>query len=237
MGRTGTTERHLNSAGNYPALGRPDLALLAERARRTPQIRPAADAEVDPAQNAGPRPDHSPRERLLERVAPLRPAPAGPTPRNMASALVTGANRGLGLETCRQLLSRGFSVLLGARDITLGRDAANLLARGGAVRAVELDIENPESIERLAAELEGQPPLDALVNNAGIALEGFDENVANRTIDVNYRGAVRVTDALLSRLAPDANIVMVSSGAGELTRVSLRSSLESCSTPRSVASV
>jgi NAD(P)-dependent dehydrogenase (short-subunit alcohol dehydrogenase family) len=138
----------------------------------------------------------------------------------MASALVTGANRGLGLETCRQLLSRGFSVLLGARDITLGRDAANLLARGGAVRAVQLDIEDPESIERLAAELEGQPPLDALVNNAGIALDGFDENVANRTIDVNYRGAVRVTDALLPRLAPDANIVMVSSGAGELTRVS-----------------
>lgn len=138
----------------------------------------------------------------------------------MASALVTGANRGLGLETCRQLLARGYSVLLGARDIKLGQEAAQLLARGGQVRAVELDVEKPETIERLAAELEHEPPLNALVNNAGIALQGFDEHVASRTVDVNYRGAVRVTDALLPRLAHDANIVMVSSGSGELSRVS-----------------
>ncbi len=62
--------------------------------------------------------------------------------------------------------------------------------------------------------------IDALVNNAGMTMQGFNADVAQLTVDANYRGAVRLTDALLPRLAPSANIVMVSSGMGELANLS-----------------
>ncbi|HEV8547406.1 MAG TPA: SDR family oxidoreductase, partial [Polyangiaceae bacterium] len=61
---------------------------------------------------------------------------------------------------------------------------------------------------------------DVLVNNAGISLDGFDAKQAERTLDTNYRGAARVTDTFLPLLSPHANVVMVSSGMGELSAVS-----------------
>src|ERR1700694_4383698 len=64
--------------------------------------------------------------------------------------------------------------------------------------------------------------LDVLVNNAGISLDGFDERVARETIGTNFVGPMRVTDALIPRLHDGANIVMVSSGAGELTGFSAK---------------
>ncbi len=83
--------------------------------------------------------------------------------------------------------SRGFSVLLGARDITLGRDAANLLARGVRCAPMQLDIEDPEDIERLAAELEGQPRSTHSSTTPGSrSATGPSANVANRTIDVDF---------------------------------------------------
>ncbi|HEY3500359.1 MAG TPA: SDR family NAD(P)-dependent oxidoreductase, partial [Polyangiaceae bacterium] len=62
--------------------------------------------------------------------------------------------------------------------------------------------------------------LDAVVNNAGTSFEGFDAKIAFDTVNTNYRGAVRVTDVFAPRLAPNADIVMVSSGMGELSPVS-----------------
>ncbi len=135
----------------------------------------------------------------------------------MPTALVTGGNRGLGLEACRQLALEGYAVLLASRDRTQGEEAARSI--GKEVRAVTLDVSDPTSVRALALELEREPPLYALVNNAGASFKGFDASVAERTIDTNYRGAVRVTDALLPRLSPSANIVMVSSGMGELSHV------------------
>jgi carbonyl reductase 1 len=61
--------------------------------------------------------------------------------------------------------------------------------------------------------------LDALVNNAGVSLDGFDADVARRTLAVNLFGAMHVTDALLPSMRPGARIVMVSSGMGELSGV------------------
>jgi NAD(P)-dependent dehydrogenase (short-subunit alcohol dehydrogenase family) len=136
----------------------------------------------------------------------------------MPRALVTGANRGLGLETCRQLVERGFEVLLASRDEAAGRAAASELGHG--VRALRVDVSDLDGVVAAASTLEGEPPLDALVNNAGATFGGFDSDVVERTLDVNYRGAVRVTDAFLPRLAPEANVVMVSSGMGSLDAVS-----------------
>ncbi len=131
------------------------------------------------------------------------------------TALVTGASRGLGLETCRQLLGRGFRVLLTSR----GDDGRNAAKRLG-VEHHPLDVTDPKSVEVLARDLErGHQSIDVLVNNAGIAMKGFDEQVARETLEVNFFGAMRVTDAILPRVPEGGNVVMVSSGMGELSGV------------------
>ena len=123
--------------------------------------------------------------------------------------VVTGGNRGIGLAVGRALAEKGWDVVLSSRDRAAGEEAAASL-RGA--RALELDVEDPGSIERFAARLEG--PLDALVNNAGVALDGFDAEVVRRTLGVNLRGAVAVSDALVPRLRDGGRIVNVSSGLG-----------------------
>jgi NAD(P)-dependent dehydrogenase (short-subunit alcohol dehydrogenase family) len=135
----------------------------------------------------------------------------------MTYILVTGGNRGIGLETCRQLAARGHRVLLAARDEKAGREAARTLDRP-EVRAVELDVTRPESIEQLGKLLSREGiQLDAFVNNAAVMHRGISDQIARDTLEVNYHGVVRVTDALRGHLTPSANIVMVSSGMGELS--------------------
>ena len=133
----------------------------------------------------------------------------------MPTALVTGGNRGLGLETARQLSARGYDVLVAARDAESGRRAA--LELGPRASFLALDVADPAAVERAAHSLPPDLALDALVNNAGASFDGFDADVATRTLATNYRGAVSVTDTFLPRLAPNANIVQVSSGMGELS--------------------
>jgi NAD(P)-dependent dehydrogenase (short-subunit alcohol dehydrogenase family) len=134
------------------------------------------------------------------------------------TALVTGGNRGLGLEVCRQLGRLGMRVLLAARDIASGAHATSTLQSEGLDITFEpLDVTSQESIANLADRLERQDTrLSALVNNAGIALEGFDANVAEKTLAVNFFGALHVTERLLPLMAEHGRIVMVSSGMGEL---------------------
>jgi NAD(P)-dependent dehydrogenase (short-subunit alcohol dehydrogenase family) len=80
-------------------------------------------------------------------------------------ALVTGGNRGIGLEVCRQLAENRLRVLLGARDAAKGAAAAREMSRGGfEVEAVELDVADAASIRALGAELSA---VDVLINNAG----------------------------------------------------------------------
>ena len=87
-------------------------------------------------------------------------------------ALVTGANKGIGLETARQFGARGFTVLAGARDEARGREAERVLRADGAdATFVRLDVSSDASVRAAAAWIEREyGRLDILVNNAGIAL-------------------------------------------------------------------
>ncbi|APR84722.1 short chain dehydrogenase [Minicystis rosea] len=132
-------------------------------------------------------------------------------------AVVTGGNRGIGLEIGRQLAAAGVRVVLGSRDENDGRAAAaKLTAAGLTVEARALDVTRPATIDALASHLEATyGGLDILVNNAGVAMDGFDADIARRTLDVNYTGVERVTDRLLPLMRPGGRIVMISSGLGE----------------------
>lgn len=136
--------------------------------------------------------------------------------------MVTGGNRGLGLETCRQLASRGMRVVLAARDESAGRKAAaELREEGLAVESRRLDVHDSESILRFAERLAREGcRVDLLVHNAGVLSEEFNAAVARRTLAVNCFGPVQLTDRLLPHLSERACIVMVSSGLGALSAVS-----------------
>lgn len=129
-------------------------------------------------------------------------------------AVVTGSNRGIGYEIARQLVANGLRVIATARDATAGAKAA---AEIGA-EFEPLDVASAASIDTFVNRLAQQHGgLDVYVANAGIALEGFNGDVARRTIDANFYGAMRSTDKLLPLFRPHARIVMVSSGMGELS--------------------
>jgi NAD(P)-dependent dehydrogenase (short-subunit alcohol dehydrogenase family) len=135
----------------------------------------------------------------------------------MRVAVVTGGNRGIGFEVCRQLARSGLRVVLTAR----GDDAAEAAARALegdalAVQPYPLDVTRPESILALSAHLEAEHGgLDVLVNNAGITMNGFNREVARTTIDVNFFGALRVTERLLPQMRPGGRIVLLSSGLAD----------------------
>ncbi|TDC47491.1 SDR family NAD(P)-dependent oxidoreductase [Jiangella ureilytica] len=139
-------------------------------------------------------------------------------------ALVTGANKGIGKETARQLAALGHTVLLGSRDLERGRAAAREL--DGDVRVLALDVTDDSSVAAAAAVVADQfGRLDVLVNNAGIALgwavpSATSLDDVRGTYAVNVFGLVAVTNAMLPLLRRSAagRIVNVSSDLGSLTR-------------------
>ncbi|MGV9678916.1 SDR family oxidoreductase [Nocardia sp. NPDC003482] len=145
------------------------------------------------------------------------------------TALITGANKGIGFEVARGLAARGATVLVGARDEGRGRAATEkLTAEGFDARFVHLDVTDADSIDRAAAWIGAEfAALDVLVNNAGITGELEGDGKASATTLANLRkvyetnvfGVVAVTNALLPllRAAPAARIVNVSSEVGSLT--------------------
>lgn len=136
-------------------------------------------------------------------------------------AIVSGGNRGLGLETCRQLAKQGYKVLLTARELAQAERAATELATAGTVQAEQLDVANEASVAAFAERVRQQlGKVHTLVNNAGISMKGFDVDVVRGTLAVNFFGALRVTQALEPLVVDGGNIVMVSSGMGELNAYS-----------------
>ncbi|WP_432845381.1 SDR family NAD(P)-dependent oxidoreductase [Amycolatopsis sp. CA-161197] len=123
----------------------------------------------------------------------------------MTTTLITGANRGLGKETARQLVAAGHTVYLGARDEARGRAAA---AEIGA-RFVRLDVTDDASVTAAFARIDADGGLDVLVNNAGIALLALNGPDALKVFDTNAVSIVRVTEAALPLLKRSANPVVV----------------------------
>lgn len=146
------------------------------------------------------------------------------------TALVTGANKGIGYEIAAGLGALGYSVGVGARDQTRREAAvARLVAAGVDAFGVPLDVTDDDSVAaaaRLIADRTGH--LDALVNNAGIT-GGWqqqpttaDLDIIRTVVETNVIGVVRVTNAMLPLLhrAPSPRIVNMSSGVGSLARQS-----------------
>jgi NAD(P)-dependent dehydrogenase (short-subunit alcohol dehydrogenase family) len=145
-------------------------------------------------------------------------------PRDGRIALVTGGNRGIGLEVVRQLAERGYTAVLGARDLEKGRAAAAGL--GAEVEPRRLDVADDRSVRELTDALERDfGRLDVLVNNAAIHYDTWqrgldaDLDIVHEALETNLFGAWRTTQACLPllRRSPHARIVNVSSGAGALT--------------------
>lgn len=142
-------------------------------------------------------------------------------------ALVTGGNRGIGLEVCRQLGQRGFVVILSARSEEKARAAAEPLRRSGSeVRAQRLDVADEESVRAAAAAVERSTGrLDVLINNAAILYDTWqdaadaDLDQVRAAFETNTLGPWRVTQAFLPllRRSRRGRIVNVSSGAGALS--------------------
>ncbi|MHA1548130.1 MAG: SDR family NAD(P)-dependent oxidoreductase [Alphaproteobacteria bacterium] len=134
-------------------------------------------------------------------------------------ALITGANRGIGLATARALAERDYHVLIGSRELAAGEAAVRQLRDDGlSVAAVQLDVTSADNRAALSSVLAANGrPVDVLVNNAALVLDGFDADVVRATLAVNVHGAIAVTDAILPHMGAGGSIIMVSSGMGELS--------------------
>jgi NAD(P)-dependent dehydrogenase (short-subunit alcohol dehydrogenase family) len=151
-------------------------------------------------------------------------------------AFITGANKGIGLETARGLGELGIAVVLGSRDEAKGRAAAEKLKADGIknIEAVRFDVNKPEDHQEIARHLEKRyGKLDILVNNAGVSIENVDfgapggfnttptvtPEILRKTFETNFFAVVTLTQTLLPliRKAPAGRIVNLSSILGSLT--------------------
>jgi NAD(P)-dependent dehydrogenase (short-subunit alcohol dehydrogenase family) len=143
------------------------------------------------------------------------------------TALITGANKGIGHEVARQLAAKGFQVFVGARNAKAGRKATEEITKKcGNATFLEIDVADNDSVTKAAREFSNiADRLDVLVNNAGIIVDGDDaileisDDLFRKTIETNTLGALQVTRAFapLLRKSKAPRVVNVSSGGGQLT--------------------
>lgn len=146
----------------------------------------------------------------------------------MKSALITGANKGIGFETAKQLLQNGFHVYIGSRNLKNGLEAVEELKAQqlSNVEAIQLDVTDENSVRNARTEIEKKrDSLDVLINNAGInggapytALEANPKQFQD-TFNTNVFGVASVTQAFIDLLkkSPEPRIVNVSTSVGSLT--------------------
>lgn len=145
-------------------------------------------------------------------------------------AFITGGNKGLGFETARQLGQAGITVVIGARDLAKGQEAAKTLqSEGIRAEAVRFDVTQPADYQAVYDYFEKKyGRLDILINNAGISKEDFQGGnktsttsaaVLHDTFDTNFFGVIQLTQKLLPliRKSPGGRIVNLSSILGSLT--------------------
>jgi NAD(P)-dependent dehydrogenase (short-subunit alcohol dehydrogenase family) len=139
-----------------------------------------------------------------------------------ATVLITGADRGLGLEFVRQYVARGDTVIATCRTPDKAIDLAALAQTSAAISMEKLDVKRDEDIRALAARYQGRP-IDILINNAGITgnkadntLGSFSRDAFNDVMDTNVYGALALTEALLPNIiaSQQKKIIAVTSGAG-----------------------
>jgi len=144
-------------------------------------------------------------------------------------ALISGANKGIGFETARQLGQKGITVVLGARDLAKGEAAAEALKKEGIdASAVKFDVVDAADIKAAAEKIEKEfGKLDILINNAGVVFESLggnstttvSEKALRDTFETNFFALIAVTNAFLPllRKSEAGRIVNVSSILGSLT--------------------
>ncbi len=145
----------------------------------------------------------------------------------MKTALITGANKGIGHEVARQLASKGFHVFVGARNAKAGLKAAEEIGKKcGKATFLEIDVADNNSVTNAVREFSNsEDHLDVLVNNAGIVADGdeaileISDDLFRKTLETNTLGALRVTRAFapLLRKSKAPRVINVSSGSGQLT--------------------
>lgn len=146
----------------------------------------------------------------------------------MKTALITGANKGIGFETAKQLLENGYFVFIGSRDIANGESAVQQLKKAGFAHteAIQLDVTDAGSVEKAKSAVRSKTDvLDVLINNAGInggmpqaALEAPVKSF-QKVLDTNLYGVIRMTQTFMDllRKSEEPRIVNVSSNGCSLT--------------------
>lgn len=131
----------------------------------------------------------------------------------MATALITGANRGIGLELCKQLKAKGFDVIAACRKSSPELDALGVRVEAG------IDVASDDVVKTLADRL-GDVSIDWLILNAGIlsseSLDNLDFDGIRRQFEVNSVGPLRVTKALLPNLKKGSKIALITSRMGSI---------------------
>lgn len=142
----------------------------------------------------------------------------------MSTTLVTGANRGLGLEFARQYAADGWQVYAACRAPKAAKEQQRIAAEsGGRVHVLEMDVTDTASVRAAAAELKGEA-IDLLLNNAGVGgppgqrIGGLDYAAWARVLDANTLGPMRVVEAFLENVAKSRlkQVVTITSGMGSL---------------------
>jgi NAD(P)-dependent dehydrogenase (short-subunit alcohol dehydrogenase family) len=145
--------------------------------------------------------------------------------KNQRTALVTGANKGIGFEVSRELARMGVRVFLGARNAKAGRAAAEKLSKDGDVVFIEIDVADADTVRHAAEEVSRQiDHLDVLINNAGILLDedkdalSITPEIFETTLRTNTLGPWLVAQAFapLLKKSREPRVVNVSSGGGQL---------------------